>query len=55
MTIDEFRNTFRSLLNDAIRGGLEIDAIMAAADAELHPEFDLDIVLDPLSSGQRGD
>lgn len=41
MTIEEFRNALRTLLNDAARAGLDIDAVLEAADAELHPEFEL--------------
>jgi hypothetical protein len=40
MTIGEFRNALRTLLNDAIRGGLHIDDILEAVDKEAHPEFD---------------
>lgn len=40
MTIDEFRNALRILLNDAIRSGLKIDDVLEAADRELHPDFD---------------
>lgn len=40
MTIDEFRNALRSLLNDAIRSGLDIDVIIEAAEEEIHPAFE---------------
>ena len=45
MNIEEFRNALRTLLNEAVRGGLDIDDLQEAADAELHPEFDLDATL----------
>lgn len=43
MTIDEFRNELRRLLDDAATGGLNVDDLLDAADAELHPKeyFDL--------------
>lgn len=39
MSIDEFRNALRTLLNDAVRSGLDIDRILAVVDEESHPEF----------------
>jgi hypothetical protein len=45
MNIDEFRNALRGLLNDAVKGGLGIDDILSAVDAELHPACDLDDLL----------
>lgn len=41
MTIDEFQNDMRILLNDAIEAGLDIDLIIEAAENELHPEFEM--------------
>jgi phosphoribosylaminoimidazole carboxylase (NCAIR synthetase) len=40
MSIDEFRNALRTLLNDAVRAGLDVDNLLAVADEELHPAFD---------------
>lgn len=40
MTIDELRNAVRQLLNDAVRGGLEIDDVIEAIEQELHPEME---------------
>ena len=39
MTIGEFRNALRVLLNDAIRSGLNIDDLIKAAEKELHPIY----------------
>lgn len=40
MTVDEFKSALRCLLNDAIRSGIDIDELLTAAEAELHPSFD---------------
>ena len=53
MTIDEFRNALRSLLNDAVRSGINIDDVLAAAEEELHPEPDWDQLLEPPSAGNQ--
>ena len=45
MTVDEFRNALRMLLNDAIRGGLSPDDLSEAAEAELHPSLDADDII----------
>lgn len=50
MNIDEFRNALRILLNDAVNSGIEIDQLLEAADAELHPAFDLDDIGSPASN-----
>lgn len=42
MTIDEFRNAFRNLLNDAAEDGIDVDELLAAVDEELHPPFEHD-------------
>lgn len=40
MSLEEFRNALRTLLNDAIKGGIDIDDLLAVADEELHPGFE---------------
>lgn len=40
VTLDEFRNALHQLLNDAIRGGLDVDDLLIVADEELHPVFE---------------
>jgi hypothetical protein len=43
MTIDEYRNALRILLNDAVRAGLDVDDLLTVSDEELHPEFASDL------------
>jgi len=45
MTLDEFRNALRQLLNDAIKSGLALDDVGTVAEEELHPTFDAEILL----------
>lgn len=40
MTIDAFRCALRALLNEAVQQGLDIDALLEAAEEELHPTFE---------------
>lgn len=40
MTIDEFRNALKGLLNDAARSRLPIPELLRVADEELRPQMD---------------